>query len=219
MKKARYLPVLALLMFALAPPVCAQVTVGAYGLLNSSDLSGDAPTDISYTGRTGFGFGLIGEFHLTDDVWLSVQPGIAPRGAGLAVEVEDEEDPVEFADASLSYFAVPVLAKFVTVGGKVYVISGFNFSILTSANIKGVEEGAEEIDVKDSFHSFDIAVDFGVGGQLPAGPIKIMLEARYEQGLLNIIDDTIDEDALNTRLRSSGLQLLAGILLPLGGGQ
>ena len=78
---------------------------------------------------------------------------------------------------------------------------------------------AEEIDIKDSFHSFDIAVDFGVGGQLPAGPIKIMLEARYEQGLLNIIDDTIDEDALKSRLRSSGFQLLAGILLPLGGGQ
>jgi hypothetical protein len=99
------------------------------------------------------------------------------------------------------------------------VISGFNFSLLTSANIKGVEDDAEEIDVKDSFHNFDVAVDFGVGGQLPLGRIKIMLEARYEQGLLNIIDDTIDEDALKSRLRSSGLQLLAGILLPLGGGQ
>jgi hypothetical protein len=99
------------------------------------------------------------------------------------------------------------------------VISGLNFSFLTSANIKSVEDDAEEIDVKDSFHSFDIAVDFGVGGQLPLGGIKIMLEARYEQGLLNIIDDTIDEDALKSRLRSSGLQLLAGVLLPLGGGQ
>jgi hypothetical protein len=126
---------------------------------------------------------------------------------------------VKIADLSLDYIAVPVLAKFVTVGGKVYVISGFNFSFLTGANLKGVEEGAEEIDVKDALKSFDVAVDFGVGGQLPAGPIKIMLEARYEQGLLNVSEENLVEDALKSRVRSSGLQLLAGILLPLGGGQ
>ena len=219
MKKARYFPVLALLLLVVAPAAWAQVSVGAYGILNSASLSGDEPDGFNYAGSTGFGFGLIGEFHLTDDVWLSVQPGIHPKGAGLEAEVDDDEDPVKIGDVNLSYFAVPVLAKFVTVGGKVYVISGLNFSFLTSANIKGVEDDAEEIDVKDSFHSFDIAVDFGVGGQLPLGRIKIMLEARYEQGLLNIIDDSIDEDALKSRLRSSGLQLLAGILLPLGGGQ
>ena len=71
----------------------------------------------------------------------------------------------------------------------------------------------------DSFKSFDVAVDFGVGGQLPVGPVKIMLEARYEQGLANILNDVVDEDALQSRLRSKGLQLLAGVLLPLGGGQ
>jgi hypothetical protein len=219
MKKARYLSPLILLLFVLAPPASAQVTIGAFGNLNLAKVSGDAPDDFSYSGNTGFGFGLIGEFHLTDDVWLSFQPMILPRGAGLQLEVEDDEDPVDFATLNLSYFAVPILAKFVTVGGKVYVISGVNVSFLTSANIKGVEDNAEEIDVKDSFKSFDIAVDFGVGGQLPAGPIKIMLEARYEQGLLNIMEDVINEDALQSRLRSKGLQLLAGILLPLGGGQ
>ena len=219
MKKAHYLPLLALLLFAVAPAASAQVTVGAYGILNSAGLSGDEPDGFDYTGNTGFGFGLIGEFHLTDDIWLSVQPGIHPKGAGLELEVDDDEEPVEFGSVNLSYFAVPVLAKFVTVGGKVYVISGLYFSFLTSANVKGVDDGAEEIDVKDSFHSFDVAVDFGVGGQLPVGSVRIMLEARYEQGLLNIIDEAIDEDALNSRLRSSGFQLLAGVLLPLGGGQ
>jgi hypothetical protein len=219
MKKARYLSPLILLLFVLAPPASAQVTIGAFGDLNFAGVSGDAPDDFSYAGNSGFGFGLIGEFHLTDDVWLSFQPMILPRGAGLQLEVDDQEDPVDFATLNLSYFAVPILAKFVTVGGKVYVISGVNVSFLTSANIKGVEDSAEEIDVKDSFKSFDVAVDFGVGGQLPAGPIKIMLEARYEQGLVNIMEDVINEDALQSRLRSKGFQLLAGVLLPLGGGQ
>ena len=219
MNKARYLPLLLFLTLLLAPRAQAQVTIGAFGDLNFAGVSGDAPDDFSYAGNSGFGFGLIGEFHLTDDVWLSVQPMILPRGATLQLEVDDQEDPVDFANLNLNYFAVPILAKFVTVGGKVYVISGLNVSFLTSANLQGVEDGDEEIDVKDSFRSFDVAVDFGVGGQLPAGPVRIMLEARYEQGLLNIIEDTINEDALQSRLRSSGLQLLAGVLLPLGGGQ
>jgi hypothetical protein len=219
MNRARYVPLLLFLTLMLAPAAPAQVTVGAFGDLNSAGLSGDAPEDFSYGGKTGFGFGLIGEFHLTDDVWLSVQPMILPRGAAIEFKVDDEEDPVKIAELGLDYFAVPVLAKFVTAGGKVYVTSGINLSFLTGANLKGVEDGDEEIDVKDSFKSFDVAVDFGVGGQLPVGPVKIMLEARYEQGLLNVIEDKIDEDALKSRLRSSGLQLLAGILLPLGGAQ
>ncbi len=219
MKKARYLPLLLFLTLMLAPAAPAQVTIGAFGVLNSAGLSGDAPDDFSYGGKTGFGFGVIGEFHLTDDVWLSVQPMILPRGAAIQLKVDDEEDPVKVADLNLDYFAIPVLAKFVTVGGKVYVISGFNFSFLTGANLTGVEDGDQEIDVKDALKSFDIAVDFGVGGQIPVGAIRIMLEARYEQGLLNISEENLVEDALKSRVRSSGLQLLAGILLPLGGGQ
>lgn len=218
MKKARYVPLLLFLALAHAAPAQAQMTVGAFGVLNSAGLSGDAPDDFSYAGKTGFGFGLIGEFHLTDDVWLSVQPMILPRGAAIQVDVEDEEDPVEFADLGLDYFAVPVLAKFVTAGGKVYVISGVNFSFLTGADLT-FQDADETFDVKDAFNTFDIAVDFGVGGQLPVGSVKIMLEARYEQGLLNISKEAIDQDALNARLRSSGLQLLAGVLLPLGGGR
>lgn len=220
MKTRRYLPLLLFLALALAPaaPAQAQMTVGAFGVLNSAGLSGDAPGDYSYGGKTGFGFGLIGEFHLSDDVWLSVQPALLPRGASFLLDVDDEEDPVKIADLGLSYFAVPVLAKFVTVGGKVYVISGLNFSILSSADIT-FEEGGEEVDVKDALNTFDVAVDFGVGGQLPVGSVKIMLEARYEQGLLNISKEVVEQDALRARVRSSGLQLLAGVLLPLGGGR
>ncbi|NNK47657.1 MAG: PorT family protein [Gemmatimonadetes bacterium] len=219
MMRARCLPLLLLLSLAVAREAPAQFTIGAFGGLNSARLSGDAPDDYSYAGKSGFAFGLILEHQITDDVWLSVQPMILPRGAGIEFKSGDEEEPQKVADLSLSYFAVPVLAKFVTVGGKVYVISGINLSFLTGANLKGVEDNAEEVDVKDSFESVDLAVDFGVGGQLPLGRVKIMLEARYEQGLFNIAGDDISEDALRARLRSSGLQLLVGVLLPLGGGR
>ncbi len=218
MKRSRCIPLLLFLTLAFAPGASAQVTIGAFGAMNSAGLSGDAPDDLSYGGKTGFGFGLIGEFHLRDDVWLSVQPMILPRGAAIQLDVDDEEDPVKIADYNMDYFAVPVLAKFVTVGGKVYVISGFNFSFLTGANAV-FEDSEEEVDVKDNLKSFDVAVDFGVGGQLPVGPVRIMLEARYEQGLLNVSEENLDHVALRARIRSRGLQLLAGVLLPLGGGQ
>ena len=216
MKKVLFLPMLLLMSLVLAPDARGQFTAGAYGMLNLASISGDAPDDFSYGGNSGFGFGVIGEFHLTDDVWLSVQPGIQPRGAGI--EVKDQEDPVKISDLNLSYVAIPILAKFVTAKGKVYVTSGVNVAFLTSANLKAVE-GDEEVDVKDAIKGVDFAVDFGVGGQLPVGSLKIMLEARYEQGLSNVLKDEISEDALRTRLRSAGLQLFAGILLPLGGGE
>jgi len=83
MKTARYLPLLLFLTLLLAPAAQAQVTIGAFGDLNLAKVSGDAPDDFSYSGNSGFGFGLIGELHLTDDVWLSVQPMILPsRAAG-----------------------------------------------------------------------------------------------------------------------------------------
>lgn len=219
MKKIRPLPLALYLILALAAPARAQVTVGVLGGLNRSDLSGDAPDDIAYAGKSAFGFGLVGEFHLTGDVWLSVQPTYLGRGTKITEEIDEELDPVERFDFKLDYIAVPVLAKFVTAGGKVYVTSGVNISFLSSAKLKPADDGAE-VDIKDALRGVDLAVDFGVGAQLPIGRPRIMLEARYEQGLSNIADPEDPElQALRTRLRSSGLQLLAGILLPLGGGR
>jgi Outer membrane protein beta-barrel domain len=217
----RKIPFSLLLLFSLAcaPVARAQVTIGVFGDLNLAAVSGDAPKDFSYGGNSGFGFGLIGEFQIADDVWLSLQPMTSKRGAGISYKFEGDEDPTQIGDLNLSYFAVPILAKFTTAGSRVYITSGVDVAFLTSANLTSVAPGAEEIDVQDAFKSYDVGLDFGVGGQLPVGPVWIMLEARYEQGIINIADEEISEDALKTRLRSSGLQLFAGVLLPLGGGR
>ena len=217
MKILRSLPALLLFTLAAATAVPAQVKVGAFGDLNRSSLSGDAPEDVSYSGRSSVGFGLIGEFHLANDVWLSVQPMILPRGTGIELAVDDQEDPIEFGTLELSYVAVPILAKFVTAGGKVYVTTGIDVSFLTGAELVPAGEEGEAVDVKSDFTDVDLAVNFGVGGQLPVGPVEIMLEARYEQGILNTLQDGVSEESLNARLRSSGLQLLAGVLLTVGG--
>jgi hypothetical protein len=218
MRILRPLPTVLLFLVFVTSDAAAQVRVGAFGDLNRAGLSGDAPSDFSYGTRTAIGFGVIGEIPIADDVWLSVQPMILPRGAAIEYKFEDEQDPEKIATLELSYFAIPVLARFTTAGGKVYITSGVNVSFLSGADLVPEIEGAETEDVKESFEDFDIAVDFGVGGLLPVGPIELMIEARYEQGILNTLVPEPSADALNgARLRSSGLQLLAGVLLTLGG--
>ena len=219
MRILRPLPAIALFTLVTSTAAPAQVRVGVLGDLNRSGMSGDAPKDFSYSRRTAIGFGLVGELRLADEVWLSVQPTLLPRGAGIQYKYEGDQDPTKIGTLELSYVAVPVLAKFETAGNHVYVVSGINFSFLTGADLvpEGVEDGA--VDVKSFFRNIDFAVDFGVGGQLPLGPVDIMLEARYEQGILNTLEEGVDVEALNARLRSSGLQLLAGVLLTLGGGR
>lgn len=203
----------------LAEPTQAQVTLGAMGGLNLADISGDPPVEgASYGSSTSFGFGIIGEFHLTSGVWLSVQPMYLQRGSTIQFEFEDMDEPQDSVNVALNYFTVPVLAKITAANQKVFVTGGVNFGFLGSATATTVG-GKEESDIKDSVRDFDVAFDFGVGVQLPVGKPRILIEARYEQSLVNLAD--LGESAnpgLPTRFRSSGLQLWAGILLPLGGG-
>lgn len=72
------------------------------------------------------------------------------------------------------------------------------------------------MDVKDALTDFDLAVIFGVGRMFPVGRPRITAEIRYSQSLFNLAGDATGQD-LPVRFRASGFQLLAGVLLPLGG--
>jgi hypothetical protein len=136
----------------------------------------------------------------------------------IQFEVDGQEDPQDSVSVALDYFTVPVLAKITAANEKVFVTGGLNIGFLASATGTTVGVG-EESDIKDSLRDFDIAVDFGVGVQLPIGRPRILIEGRYEQSLVNLADlGESTTPGLPTRFRSSGLQLWAGLLLPLGGG-
>ena len=63
-----------LIFFLFNISIFSQIYIGATGGLMSSSLSGDAPEDASYSGKTGFSGGLIADFTLTEDIVLSIQP-------------------------------------------------------------------------------------------------------------------------------------------------
>ena len=207
----------ATLVALLAPwPAAAQGAVGLVGGLNFGSIRGDAPDKISYGGKTGLIIGAVGELALTDEVSLMVQPGLAQRGTSLLVEVEGMNEPVDSGSVSLSYISVPVLVRVMAGHRRTYVTGGLDFSFLSSATLT---EGSNEEDVKDRLKSSDIAVNFGFGGVIRQGSPAVTLELRYAQSLSNLSgrDASDPEDQLPVRFRSSGFQLLAGVLLPLGG--
>ena len=98
---------------ALAMPGSAmgQVNLGFALGLNSGGLSGDAPPDVSYTGKTGLLAYVVADIPVADDVWISVQPGYSARGTGLAYKVEGEEEPRDSLALSADYVSVPRTAE------------------------------------------------------------------------------------------------------------
>jgi len=193
----------------------AQVSVGAVLGVNRTGLSGDKPDGTSFSTSAGLIAGLVLEIPVAKGVAVVFQPGYRQSGASIGFVVPDQEEPVDSLSLGLDYFSLPILLKVITDGGRWYVTSGIDFGWLTSANISTVS-GSQEVDVKDALSDFDMAVIFGVGRMFPVGRPRITAEIRYSQSLFNLAGDSTGQD-LPARFRASGFQLLAGVLLPLGG--
>ena len=201
---------------AMGPGTAAgQINVGAVLGLSRSNLSGDQPDKVSYSTRTGLVAGAVIEIPVATSVRLVFQPGYEQRGAKLGYDT-GEAEPVDSGSVALDYVSMPVLVKILANNGWLYFTSGLDFGYLASATLT---EGTSESDISDLVKSFDIAVIFGAGGLIPIGRPSLMLEARYNQSLNNLNDALTLPTSLPARFRTSGLQFLAGILLPLGGGR
>jgi hypothetical protein len=210
------------LLLALVPQADAQVRIGAYGGITSSGLTGDAPQNAEYRKRIGPVIGALVEVPVADNVLISVQPSWKQKGTKIAVDVEGQDERQDSLSLGLSYASIPVLMKIETAGGKVFVNSGFDAGFLLDAKLSPVEGDGEDEDVSDLIKDFDLAVNFGVGGQFPIGLPRLTIEARYSQSLTNNSNVSVDigaDELIPTRFRSSGFEFLAGIWIPLGGGE
>ncbi len=207
--------VTAALMSAGANAAAAQISVGAVLGVNRTGLSGDKPDGTSFSPNPGLIAGLVLEIPVAKGVAIVFQPGFRQSGANIGFQVPDQEEPVDSLSLRLDYFSIPILLKVITDGGRWYVTSGVDLGLLTSATLSTVS-GSQEMDVKDALTDVDLAVIFGVGRMFPVGRPRITAEIRYSQSLFNLAGDSTAQD-LPVRFRASGFQLLAGVLLPLGG--
>lgn len=193
----------------------ADGAVGFYGGVNNSNLSGDTPSGTSYQTRKGLVAGLFGEIRIARDVFLGLHPGYIQKGTLVTLKpVNEGEDPIE-NDLSLDYFSVPVLFKIETGKGATYFSGGLDFAFLMSASL---DLPGKEIDAQEIMRNFDLSMNFAFGGKIPLGSPFLTLELRYSQSLLNVADTEIGDETYSVpaRFRSSGFQLLAGLLFPLG---
>ncbi len=209
----RHVTLILLLLTLVATQASADGAIGIYGGLNNAKLSGDTPPNTSYGGKSGLVFGVMGEFRIAKDVMLGLHPMYIQKGATPTLKpVTEDGDPIE-NDLSLDYISLPVLVKIESGNGVTYVTGGLDLAFLMDANLTTTKG---ESDVKDLLQDIDLSMVFGFGAKIPLGAPLLTLEFRYAQSLLNVADMQVREEGLPVRFRSSGFQLLAGLILPLG---
>jgi len=204
-----------LIIFLFNISIFSQTYIGATGGLMSSSLSGDAPEDASYSGKTGFSGGLIADFSLTEDIVLSIQPRFLQKGTSVAYDV-GEYELRDSLTATFDYVSLPVMVKITSLNKRIYFSSGLDFGYLMNSTVENIVDGSTK-DVNELIKNYDISATFGFGVNIPIGSPIISLELRYMQSLLNLSDISTSESGTTFpfRFRTSGFQFLTSIIFPI----
>ncbi len=209
MKRLSMVAIVLLALF-IAIPVDAQHRIGFTGGLNLANVSVDPEeTGIEYSNRTAFGGGGVLDLRLAENIALQLEPMFLQKGTKVKDSVGGDDIKVK-----LSYLEVPLLLKLMLGQSttRPYIMAGPSVGFRLSAKVSN----GVELDIKDITKSTDFGLDFGAGISFPAGNNSIFVEGRYALGLSNINDDPEDP---NTDVKNKGIQFMAGITFPLGGGQ
>ncbi len=217
-----------LLALFIALPASAQVKLGVIGGLNIANLNGkDVDGEkIDFSNRTAFGVGGVLDIGLSKNIALRLEPMYLQKGA----EFDVTDDP-DFGTATFTskakYLEVPALLKIalVTSSTQPYLIAGPTIGFNLSSNLElGAAGIRAEIDAKEITKSTDLGLAFGAGVSFPAGSSSIFVEGRYTLGLSDIAQagtlkfmDGQLEFFEDTKVKTRGIQIMAGIAFPLGG--
>ena len=210
MKKTK-LPIIIMALLFFSTLSMGQVTLGAFGGLNSSKLSGDVTANGSYMSLMGGNFGALIDVKLAEGFYLSFQPSYSQEGAKVFYSVKGESEPVDSAKIRLNYFSLPLLLKITSTNERFYALSGIETGLLLDGSTIIGEEKEELPDVSQ----WNIAVHFGAGIRIPVGFPSIFVELRYSQGLVNLTDEPLNTNII-PRVKTAGFKVLAGVEFPLG---
>ena len=195
MKKVLFILAIAI---AVTGSVNAQdVKIGAKVGLNLASITGDGDVygEDSDT-KIGFNQGLFAEISLSDK--FIFQPELLFSTQGNVYKQGSFDDLIKIT-IELDYLNIPLLIKY-AVSDKFALEFGPQLGFLLSANtdVEGILFDNETIsvrqDVKDSFKSIDLGLNFGISIDVSE---KVMIGARYNLGLSNISDEEdigIEED-------------------------
>ncbi len=214
MKQIRFTFFIALVL-SIAKPAEAQFSVGLFGDFSMANLSGNAPSETAYTGRSGIGGGILIDYKITDDVTISLQPMFLPKGTTVSYDLPSYKEQRDSAIAKFDYVTIPLMIK-VKATKVVYVTAGLDFNFLQSANIEQVN--FEKTDnVEEFVKSTDVSANFGVGLTFEISVFNMFIEGRYSQGLTNASAFPEDSDTdIPLEFKNTGMQILFGVLYSFG---
>jgi hypothetical protein len=198
MKKIKV--ILLLIAIAFGFSAMAQFTYGPKVGLNLANLSGDDVEDSKML--IGFNIGVLGNYAVSDI--FSLQAEVMYDAKGAKYEGTDENGNKTDFPFSLGYINIPIMAK-ATFGDDIKFFGevGPTIGLLMSAKMDGESEYEvptgfnpqtgqityETIKVKDSYKGTDFGLVFGAGTLIPAGNMKLMIDARYNMSLGTIAED------------------------------
>ncbi len=198
----------------------AQMAVGVYTGINNSKLRGDIPEKFYYLNLPNWDGGIRLDWKVNGQLTLSFQPYLTRKGTKVSYRVDPQLDPVDTAKIYLSFISFPVIVDVFTQGGKWYVLGGAELAKPLRSYYRLIGGEGEKYDIGDHVTSFNVYILFGVGYRHSIGSkMKLFVEARYFQALINtILAGTIDPVEI-PRVRSRGTQLEVGMLMPLSFGK
>ena len=187
---------------------------GIFYTKNGSKLTGDKPKGFKIAYDQGYALGAFVDLKIVEDVELSIQPGY--QKIQSVIKVPDTDDPEgglkDTLDFRLDYFSLPLLFKiYPTNSERFYFIGGPQLGILLES--KTSNENGEEQDQDEIMNSTNLSLNFGFGYKIPIKSLYLFIEARYEQGLVNITDFG-NPDELFSRVKSQGINLTLGLGMP-----
>jgi hypothetical protein len=225
--KNLFLLSLIVLLTLFIPPLNAQVQLGLQAGTNLGDVSLDPTPEGATTGmRAGIMFGGVLFYSFSPIFGLQVEPAYVQKGATVDVSLT-EQGMTMIQEGTLSgdYLDIPVLLKASFGDGPVkpYLLAGASVAFLLGdamleidkATINGVDVTSmipsDEREDTVKTKSTDFILNFGGGVIIPLGKVNIFIEGQYNLGLTDVNDEPND----NMKIKTTGIQIKAGVLFPL----
>jgi hypothetical protein len=227
MKKISVLFLLPLIFISFIPQVNAQVKVGVQTGINVTDLNVDFSQEGFKTAtRTRFIAGGILTYDFIPLLTLQFEPAYIQKGATVNFQFVENNLTADIEGTiSANYVELPLLLRLTIPSAliKPYLLAGGSVAFkvgdakikVDKATVNGVdfidfvppEERDQTLQIKNN----DYIISFGAGVELPISLISLLVEARYDIGLVNLNNDPTDNSEYKTR----GIQIKAGILVGL----
>ena len=203
-----------MLLYLVSMEVYCQ-NVGIFYTRNGAKFSGDKPEGFRIAYDHGFALGAFVDLMIAPDVELSIQPGYQQLKS--IVKIPDTDNPdndlKDTLEFQLDYLSIPLLFKIHPAKSeRIYFITGPQIGFLLES--KTINENGEEQSRDDLINDFNFSLNFGIGYLIPVKSTFLLLEARYEQGLLNITDQG-NPNELFSRVKTQGVNLTLGFVLPI----